>query len=296
MSVTTPRQSAVLFAKLTNSAALRVSQGEQAAEQAIASCLNKLCRSVQSSKGRVVKTVGDSIMAVFTTPAAAAFAASGLQYAMEEFPAAGTIKLALGIGFHYGDVIQNGEDLFGGTVNLAARLSEKADAGDIITTRESSDRLAAMFRPFIRPPYRLHLKGFAEEVEVCELIWREGGEQTFSSASRTPVAEDLRVLRLRYRDRETLCRRHNELINLGREVDCEIVILDKMASRHHCTIERRQDKFILADHSANGTFVTPEGSSEILLRREEMMLVKHGWIAFGQPREAAEDVAEYFCE
>ncbi len=61
-------------------------------------------------------------------------------------------------------------------------------------------------------------------------------------------------------------------------------------------IERRLDKFILTDHSANGTFVTIEGDKEIVLRREEFTLRGHGWIAFGQSRAAASDVVEFFCE
>jgi hypothetical protein len=33
-----------------------------------------------------------------------------------------------------------------------------------------------------------------------------------------------------------------------------------------------------------------------VLRREELTLRKHGWIAFGQPRAETPDVVEYFCE
>ena len=68
------------------------------------------------------------------------------------------------------------------------------------------------------------------------------------------------------------------------------------ASRAHGKIERRLDKFILTDHSANGTFVTIEGDKEIVLRREEFTLRGHGWIAFGQSRSGATDVIEFFCE
>ena len=69
-----------------------------------------------------------------------------------------------------------------------------------------------------------------------------------------------------------------------------------MASRSHCKIERRLDKLILTDHSANGTFITVEGDKEIVLRREEFTLRGHGWIAFGQTRATATDVVEFFCE
>ncbi len=297
MATTQARQAAVLFANVTDAAALRESRGREAALEAVERCVGKLRESVESSHGRVVKVLGDHVMAVFATPDAAAFAASSMQYAVDGLAPPGGPRLGVGVGFHYGELIQSGDDFFGGTVNLAARLAEKAATGDIITSQETSRQLGAMFRPFIRPPYALHVKGKTEEVQVCELIWRQAGEQTLSFANRTPVKEDPRVLRLKYRDREILCRRHNDLIVLGREVGCDLVIADKMASRHHCTIERRQDKFVLADQSANGTYVTPgKEAAEILLRREEITLVKHGWIAFGQPRSEAEAVAEYFCE
>jgi adenylate cyclase len=76
-----------------------------------------------------------------------------------------------------------------------------------------------------------------------------------------------------------------------------VVVSDAKASRQHCLIERRQDHFVLKDHSSNGTFVSVEGEpKESILRREEFTLRGHGWIAFGQPRASAEEVLEYWCE
>ena len=295
MAATQPRQVAVLFANVSDSTRLYESQGDQAALDVIARCVDQMRRRVESSDGRVVKTIGDGVMAVFPTPDAAAVAASSIQYAIDALPPIGAVKLGVWIGFHYGPVIQNGDDVFGDTVNLAARLAEKAGRSVIITSHETAERLGPMFRGFKRPPYATHVSGRAEEVEVCELIWRQAAELTVSFTGRTTAKRDLPVLRLKYRDREIFCRRHNDLINVGREPDCDLVVSDKSASRHHCTIERRHDKFIIADKSANGTYVTAEGNAEILLQREELMLTKHGWIAFGQPRAEAEEVAEYFC-
>ena len=289
------RQVAVLFANVSDSTRLYESKGDEAAVEVIARCVDQLRQSVESSDGRVVKTIGDGVMAVFPTPDAAAIAASSIQDAIDALPPIGAEKLGVRIGFHYGPVIQNDDDIFGDTVNLAARLAEKAGRSQIITSHETSEQLGPMFRSFKRPPYAIHVRGRAEEVQVCELIWRQAAEQTMSFTSRTTSKHDLLVLRLKFRDREIFCRRHNDSINVGRDLDCDLVIANKKASRHHCTIERRQDKFVLADQSANGTYVTAEGGSEILLQREELMLAKHGWIAFGQPRAEAEEVAEYFC-
>jgi predicted component of type VI protein secretion system len=103
-------------------------------------------------------------------------------------------------------------------------------------------------------------------------------------------------LRLKYRERELVRRRDSDAIGIGRDTASDLVIDDEMASRNHCSIERRGDKFVLKDHSTNGTYVTLDGDAELLLAREELVLRKHGWIAFGQPRASAVDVAEFFCD
>lgn len=289
------RQVTVLFADVSGSTKLYESEGDKAAMEAIARCIDQLRQTVESSGGRVVKTIGDEVMAVFPTPDAAAYAASSMQYAIDALPPVGATKLGVRIGFHCGPVIQNDNDIFGDTVNLAARLVEQAGRSQIIMSRETSDRLGPVFRSFKRPLYAIHVKGKAEEVELCELIWRHADDQTMSVSSRTSAKPEPLVLRLKYRDREIIRRRDNDAITIGRDLDCSLVIANNMASRKHCTVERRQDKFVLSDQSTNGTYVSAEGGTEILLRREEFRLGKHGWISFGQPRAEAEEVVEYFC-
>jgi len=289
------RQVTVLFADVSDSTKLYESEGDKAAMEAIARCTDRLRQQVESSGGRVVKTIGDEVMAVFATPDAAAIAAGNMQHAIDTLPLVGASKLGVRIGFHCGPAIQSGNDVFGDTVNLAARLVEQTGRSQIITSRETADRLGPLFRSFKRPLYSIHVKGKVEEVELCELIWRQADDVTMSYSGSPVVKRDSLVLRLKHGDRELVCRRQNESISMGRDPACSLVIASTRISRRHCTIERRQDKFMLADQSTNGTYVTAEGGTEIALRREEFMLGKHGWIAFGQPRAEAEDIVEYFC-
>ena len=289
------REVTVLFADVSGSTKLYESEGDKAATEAIARCVDQLRKTVESSGGRVVKTIGDEVMAVFPTPDAAAFAASNMQYAIDALPLVGATKLGVRIGFHCGPVIQSDNDIFGDTVNLAARLVEQAARSQIITSHETSDRLGPVFRSFKRPLYAIHVKGKAEEVDLCELIWRQADDMTMSLSTRTNARPEPLMLRLKCGDREIIRRRDNDSITMGRDLDCGLVVASNRASRRHCTIERRQDKFVLADQSTNGTYVSVEGGTEILLQREEFRLGKHGWIAFGQPRAEAEEVVEYFC-
>ncbi len=289
------RQVTVLFADVSESMKLYESAGDKAATEAIARCVDTLQQYAESSGGRVVKTIGDEVMAVFPTPDAAAIAAGRMQHAIDELPPVGASKLAVRIGFHCGPVIQNGSDVFGDTVNLAARLVEQAGRSQIITSHETADKLGPVFRSFKRPLYAIHVKGKVEEIRLCELIWRHPDDVTMSyAAGHSVAARAPLVLRLKYGDREIDCRRHNDWITIGRDAACGLVIANGRASRRHCTIERRQDKFVLADQSTNGTYVTADGAAEVFLRREEFMLGMHGWIAFGQPRAEADAVVEYF--
>jgi len=129
------------------------------------------------------------------------------------------------------------------------------------------------------------------------VIWSQRADTTAISLHRLAAKAVALVLRLKYLDLERRLRRNPDSITIGREQTPHgMVVEDHNASRLHCTIERRQDRFVLIDHSSNGSFVTVEGDAEVMLRREEFTLRKHGWIAFGQPRASATAVIEFFCE
>jgi adenylate cyclase len=291
-------QATVLFADISGSTKLYESEGDKVAMEAIAHCLGQLRQSVETAGGRVVKTIGDEIMAVFTGIDAAATAAGGMQSAVEALPAVGATRLGLRIGLHCGPVIQSDNDVFGDTVNLAARMVEQAGRGQIIMSRETADQLGPLFRAFKRQLYAIHVKGKAGDVVLCELIWRHSDDMTMSVSASAPVVRDApsaSLLRLKYRDIEVTCQREHAAISMGRGQDCSLVIATDRASRKHCTIEQRRDQFYIADQSTNGTYVSSDGGPEILLRREELSLGAHGWISLGQPRSEATDVVEFSC-
>src|SRR5262249_2876655 len=155
--------------------------------------------------------------------------------------------------------------------------------GEIILSTGTAGLLGPIFRTMVRELHAVTVRGKAEEIGLAELVWRQDVESTvvLGVRNRGPVARS--VLRLRYRDHEVRRRRDADSIHLGRDASNGLVVHDEMASRQHCTVERRQELFVLLDHSTNGTYVTVEGEAEIAVRRSELHLRKHGWIAFGQP-------------
>ena len=290
------RQATVLFADVSGSMRLYETAGDTVALAAITQCLAAMRQATEAAGGRVVKTIGDEVRAVFPGPDAAVAAAAEMQAKAEALPEVAGTRIGLRIGFHFGPVLQQDNDFFGDTVNLAARLVAQAQKCEIITTSDTASRLSPVFRSMVRHLHAISVKGKADEVDLAEIIWRSDvNATTFVRNNVKPRAAGGRTLRLKYHTREVVRRRDGDAVTLGREPSCGLVIADEMASRRHCTVERRGDKFVLKDHSTNGTYVTLEGDTELFLQREELALRGHGWIAFGQPRAAAKEVVEFFC-
>jgi class 3 adenylate cyclase/pimeloyl-ACP methyl ester carboxylesterase len=92
--------------------------------------------------GRVFKTMGDGFLAEFPSVVEAVACAGDIQAGMAARnlrPSA--LPMLLRIGVHLGDVIAEGDDVFGDGVNVAARLQTLADAGGIRLSRQAYDQV-----------------------------------------------------------------------------------------------------------------------------------------------------------
>jgi adenylate cyclase len=289
------RQGAVLFADVSESTRLYDTVGDKAAFAAVAACMQILRTRTLSHKGRVVKTIGDEVMALFPGANDAAAAAIAMQLGVNALPPMAGSKLAVRVGLHYGQIVESGDDVFGDTVNLASRLVETANRGQIITSRETVEAMNERLRAACRPLYAMTVKGKAKEVELCELLWRPGDDETMIISGLTAVPPPA-VLRLRVRDQSLLLDGSRATLTVGRDKTSELVVAEPSASRAHGRIEHRQGKYVFVDQSANGTFITVDGASELVLRREEFVLRGRGVITLGQSRQTASEPIEYSCE
>ena len=290
-TTTTARDVCLVFADVSGSTQLYEKLGDAEALAAVERCIGAMTRATQLNKGRVVKTIGDEVMAVFDSAAQGMQAASEMQQRIDELPPpAPGVKLAIRAGFHFGSALLDNNDVFGDTVNTAARMAGLAKAGQIITTAETVAALPELLRQSCREIDALAVKGKAENIHVCEVIWQEGAELTMMSTRMAPAAPmDIRI-KLRHGADELILGPARPLVTLGRDAACDVVIRDPRASRTHAKIERRRDKFVLVDMSSNGTFVTFQGEAEVALKREETTLRGSGHVAFGHSSNSAENV------
>ena len=292
------RHATVLFADVSGSTKLYEAAGDAVALETINRMLADMRRATEQAGGRVVKTIGDEVMALFATPAAAATAASQIHMEADVLPIVGGMKLGVRIGFHSGPVIQRDNDVFGDTVNLAARLVAQATKEQIIISGGTATELGESYKERLRGLYAITVKGKAEDIALYELIWRYDGATTVilkPKGAAAPKAKTV-MIRLKYRGKELVRRRDNDSVTLGRDELSGLVIMEDKCSRHHCTIERRGDKFVLKDHSTNGTYVTIGEEDELHLQRAEIPLRKKGWISFGETRIGPHESVEFFCD
>ena len=286
------RNLCVLFADVSGSTRLYEKLGDKEALHAVERCLNRMTRATEQFKGRVVKTIGDEVMAVFDSAEAGMDAACSMQQRVDDLPPVPGIKLAIRIGFHFGPAIEDAKDVFGDTVNTAARMAGLAKAGQIITTAETVGALPTLLQQSTREIDALSVKGKAEDVRVCEVLWQESDDLTMKSGSVAPAPVSAR-LTVRHGENVQVLDPGHGAFSLGRDAGCDIIINDRRASRTHARIERRRDKFVLIDQSTNGTYVTFVGEAEFALKREEVILRSKGRISFGHAFDEGGEIVEF---
>lgn len=287
----------VLFADVSGSTKLYETVGDAAAHAAIDLCVKLFANITGEHGGRVIKTIGDEVMAIFPQASDAGRAAVDIQLGVAGMPPVDKVRLGVRIGLHYGPVVEREGDVFGDTVNLSARLTEMASRGQIITSLETVERLGDLQRLDCRKLYAIPVKGKEKDVQICEILWTDVDDATQLASPRNTRNERTSLtLRVSYRGRDIALPAERKTLVMGRDAGADLVVAERMASRMHCEIEARQGRFFLTDRSANGTWVSIDGATEVVLRREETMLHGHGYISLGQPRASSTEVVEFFCE
>ncbi|MBX3498139.1 MAG: adenylate/guanylate cyclase domain-containing protein [Alphaproteobacteria bacterium] len=167
-----------LFTDLKGSTELYERVGDLVAFDLVRSHFNLLHEIVASEAGAVVKTIGDAVMATFPTPDRAMAAALRMRDAMRDLnQQRGSEDMLLKIGIHEGPclavTLNERQDYFGQTVNIAARVQGLADSRAIFTTTpvvEHPETAAILAAKGHKPvSQQRSLRGIAHDVAVFEI-------------------------------------------------------------------------------------------------------------------------------
>jgi class 3 adenylate cyclase len=164
----------VLFTDMVGSTELRARLGEDAAEDLRCTHDRLLAQSVESNDGRVVKGLGDGIMATFSGASDAVAAAVAIQQAIDRFVRSGKAPtpLAVRVGVSAGDVAFEHGDVHGTPVIEASRLCAAANGGEILVA-DVVRALAGSTRGHDYAPVGpLSLKGLDHPVSATRVDWK----------------------------------------------------------------------------------------------------------------------------
>lgn len=138
--------------------------------------LNKIYRAiitpaVDRHHGRVVKLLGDGALIEFSAAADALRCAVDIQQQMRapDLPFSFSEPIALRAGLHAGDVVVEGEDIFGDGVNIAARLQAAAKPGGILVSRVICDLAGSNINIQLHREGAHSFKGIDQPIEVLSV-------------------------------------------------------------------------------------------------------------------------------
>jgi class 3 adenylate cyclase len=167
-----------MFTDLKGSTALYERVGDLVAFDLVQSHFRVLHEIVAAEAGAVVKTIGDAVMATFPTPDRAMAAALRIRDAMRDLNATrGKEDLMLKIGIHEGPclavTLNERQDYFGQTVNIASRVQGLAGSRAILTTTtvvENPETAALLATGGLTPvAQKRAVRGLAHDMAIYEI-------------------------------------------------------------------------------------------------------------------------------
>ena len=165
---------AVLFTDIAGSTALTQELGDAGAQEVVRAH-NKIVReNLTRYQGREVKHTGDGMMCSFDQPTHAVEAAVEIQKETVQLRSANAqLPLKLKIGINAGEPIAEDNDLFGTTVQLAARIVDKAQADQIFVS-ETVKGICTGKGVSFKAAGGYAMKGFDGDVQLYEVMWQSG--------------------------------------------------------------------------------------------------------------------------
>lgn len=275
---------AIMFADVSGSSALYKRIGNEEAKAIIDEAVQFMTTLTIVHEGTVVKTIGDEIMARFDTADQACEAAIAIQMRCVREPKLKNLGIRIGMAF--GEILLSSHDVFGDTVNDAAFVAHIARANQIVVTQALVDVLSEQLQKDCQLFDRVSIKGDKEKTTLYRIEWELVGKNNRATMVMpvqdvTGFVEKFQLL-LTVQGKKIQVLPSQTPFKIGRDPEkCNLAINSELASREHCHIEFRRGKYVLVDHSTNGTHVNVNNQTPIYLRREEFPLQGEGSIGIG---------------
>jgi len=281
------RPQAILFADVSGSTRIFETKGDVEARRLISAVLTALSDICVQHGGRVIKTIGDEIMCTLPAAMNGILASVDMQRKMARDINFVRDNLAIRIGLHFGEALDENGDVYGDAVNTAARMASLAKREQIVTTLSTTKSVSGKM-PETRSLGKARVNGKLFPIDIVDVIWQEdtSGMTMVQSAIRLQdlpgAVETIAKLTLRHRGKLIEIDQNSEPFMMGREGNNNLTVEADWVSRSHAQIEFKRGHFMIADRSTNATYIKLGEDNELRLHRDELHLRKSGTISMGQ--------------
>jgi len=185
------RRVVVMFTDIQGSTAYFDKHGDAAGLLMVHQCNDVLHRIVGGHSGRVIKTIGDGMLATFEDCGQSVEASVQMQHGIRELDKVHPEgdHIAIRIGIHYDTGIVRSYDVFGDVVNVASRIESVAQARQIVISEPLYERVVSLGFELAKLG-RFLLKGKKQERTLYEVIWdrqrQDGARQPGSDRTAVP--------------------------------------------------------------------------------------------------------------
>jgi YVTN family beta-propeller protein len=155
----------VMFTDVEASTDITTRLGDDAAAALLATTDRIVLDQIADFGGRDVRSTGDGFLVIFDSPRSAVSCALTIQRELteQEHP------IRVRIGLNAGEVLKGDGELFGAAINLAARVMDRADGGEVLATDTVRQLVGTVTDASFRDRGRFALKGFAERQRLYEV-------------------------------------------------------------------------------------------------------------------------------
>ncbi len=291
MGTVSTRHCTVMFVDLRGSTTFFLRLGNTEATTLVTQSTALLGQIVAHGGGKVIKMLGDGLMAVFDDTEKAVFTAHSLHSALERIVPVNAERLStpsgsltLKIALAWGEIVDVAGDCYGDAVNVASRVLDLTGDQETLATDSFVHALPTDLQPHFRSIDRLHLRGRSEPVAVLRLVGPGFSDTESMQDLATSDNEAPDGIRLIHDHTERIFSASQLPLLIGRNPQANFCVGSSHVSRSHAKIDGHSGHFILVDLSYNGTYVQFDHDEQVLsLRRDNCTLHGSGLIALGAP-------------
>ena len=160
----------VLFTDVEGSTDFRTRRGDDAAHHRLQALHDLVTKEIEHHGGRVIKALGDGVLAVFRSPRSAVKSSVSIQSDVAALNRARPEEaLRVRIGVNTGEVLEENDDVFGEAVNAAARISALAQGGQTLVSAMVKDLVGTLPELSFEEIGWRQLKGFTGEWHLYQV-------------------------------------------------------------------------------------------------------------------------------